>query len=80
MVTLILTAHNMGDVTGADFDAWAAHVTDRIDDACGFPVRVEQGPFSGPGMLFEDRIVGATDEQTETVREAVRAMWDEAAW
>ena len=80
MTTVTLTAHNMGDVTEADYDAWAAHVSDRIEALCGFAVNVEQGPFTGRGMLFTDRINAPNEEQEETVREAIRALWDNADW
>jgi predicted DNA-binding helix-hairpin-helix protein len=71
--TLTLTAYNLGDATEADFDAFTSYVAEKIDDATGLNVTVEQHPFrSGPST---DTIVGATDEQQETIREAVESLW-----
>lgn len=76
-----LTAYNMGsDVTEEDFDRWVTYVNDHIDAACGFSVEVEQGPFSGKGVLFEDHISGCTEDQTEAVTEALRAFWEKSEW
>ena len=76
--TVTLIAYNMGDTTEADFDGWCDYVDEHIDDACGFTVNVERAPFtSGPAS---DVITGATDEQEETIREALREFWDRAEW
>jgi hypothetical protein len=66
MIKLILSAADMGDVTEADFDAWAAFVCNNIDAGVGFVVDdVDQHRFGHAG---EDTISGATDEQREAVR------------
>ena len=79
-INVTLTAYNMDTVYEADFDKWASYVSAHINERCGFEVVVYQGPFSGSGVLFEDRLSGGTEEQRGTVRDALRAMWDEAAW
>ena len=73
-ITVTLTAYNMGEnATEADFDAFAAFVAARIDERVGFEVSVDQSSFrNGPAA---DEISGASDEQRETIREAIEAMW-----
>lgn len=75
-VAVTLTAYNMGpDATEADFDNWAAFVAERIDAACGFECEIDQAGFvGGPSR---DVVADATDEQEETVREALRSIWDD---
>lgn len=74
-----LTSYNMGDVTEEDYDLWAAYVVKHIGEKAGFPVRVNQAHFTGSSQ-FKDTVEDATDEQEEAIVEALRAMWDEAAW
>jgi hypothetical protein len=45
-VNIVLTAYNMGgDATEEDFDKWAAHAAQHINEACGVDARVEQYAF-----------------------------------
>lgn len=71
--SISLTSYNMGDVTEADFDSWVAFVNERIDERCGFTVAVDGLRFGESG---DDRISGS-DEERETIAEAVRVLWDE---
>lgn len=73
-VTVTLTSYNMGDATESDFDAWASFVAARIDDATGLDVTVDQARFGEAG---KDEIRGnVDDDMVETVREALRDLWD----
>ena len=73
--TVTLTSYNMGDATEADYGAWAAYVCEHIDERAGFSVAVEVERYgAGP---WRDVFSGCTYEQEETLREALRAMWDE---
>lgn len=79
--TIKLTSYHMGDVTEADFDAWAAYVAARIDKETGLDVTVEQYRF---GEGFEDDISEDGDDR-ETIREAIQSLWeafcaDDSAW
>jgi hypothetical protein len=74
MITLILRSYNMGNVTEAEFDAWASYVARQIDTRCGFTVDVDQARFGEAG---DDVISGATDEQRETIRETIAALWED---
>jgi len=79
--SVTLTSYNMGDVTAFDFMAWADFVTENIDDACGFEVAVESYRFGESAA--RDYVSGATPEQEETIRHALRSMWDDfcgGAW
>jgi hypothetical protein len=58
----------------ADFDSWTAFVEDEIDEACGFEVAVSQRQAHD---VQTDDISGADDADLETVREAVRTLWDQ---
>jgi len=70
-----LTAYNLGGyATEADFDAWAQYVAAHIDEACGFEVDVDQFRFVGGPA--KDEVRDATDEQGETIREALRELWE----
>jgi hypothetical protein len=72
----MLTSYDMGDATEADFDRWVEYVMQGIDTACGFEVDVTQARWqSGPDR---DRIRHATEEQEQTIREALICLWD--AW
>lgn len=76
-VAVTLTAYNMGpDATEADFDSWAKFVNDAIDARCGFTVDVDQFAFVGSSSS-RDRIANATDEQHDSIREAMVSLWDE---
>jgi hypothetical protein len=78
MPRVILTSYDTGfnyDASidaSADYDAWTDHVCAGIDAQCGFEVEVEIEPF---GRGFGDRYEG-TDDEVETMREAMRALWD----
>ncbi len=66
MIKITLSSAAMGDVSEADFDAWAAWVADHIDEATGIQVgEVDQFRF---GDADEDQITGATEEQRATLR------------
>jgi hypothetical protein len=65
IATVTLTSANMGDVTEADFDAWAAWVNERIDDVAGCPVNVEQFRF-GSGNV--NAVSGLDDAAWEAVQ------------
>ncbi len=81
--TVKLSSANMGDVTEADFDAWAAWVNDHIDAVAGCPVSVEQFAFGDSGP---DQVSGLDDAARETVLSWLRAEgWeafcaDASAW
>jgi len=82
MITLTLTAYNMGSAaTEADFDSFAALVARRIEELCapaglkGPAIEVDQFPFrGGPDR---DKVRGATDDQEEDIREALRVLWED---
>jgi leucyl aminopeptidase (aminopeptidase T) len=77
--TVTLTAYNMGaDTIEADFECWCDYVDEHLGEACGFAVNVERAPFtSGPAS---DVISNASDEQADTIREALREFWNQADW
>ncbi len=75
MVVVMLTAANMGDVDKCDFDAWAEFVDEKIDDECGFAVRVEKFRFNSGEP--RDSLHCGTSEQYGTVRTALANLWDE---
>lgn len=66
-ISIRLTAANMGDVTEADFDAWARYVTEHVDEACGVEV-AEVDQFAFVGGHGRDEVRGATSEQRETIQ------------
>ena len=72
--SITLTSYNMGDnATEADYDSFIAYVCDGIDALCGFEVEVDSSPFGrGPASDAFD----GTDEQIETMRDAMRDLWD----
>ena len=79
--TIKLTAYNMGDVTEADFDAWARYVAERIDELTGLDVTIDQFRF---GDGFEDKI-SCEDIHLEQIDEVLRGLWesfcsDGSAW
>ena len=70
MITIHLSSANMGDVTEADFDAWAAYVERHVAD----DVTVEQLPFGEAGP---DRISGGTEYERAALREMLsHSLWD----
>lgn len=81
--TVTLSSANMGNVTEADFDAWAAWVNARIDEVAGCPVSVEQFAFGASGS---DQTSGLDDATRETVLSWLRTEgWeafcaDASAW
>lgn len=82
-IQIILGSTNMGDVSEADYDAWTSYVADRIDDRCGFVVdEILPRRFGEAG---DDHARGVTEEQRDTISEALRSLWDDfcgdpAAW
>ncbi|HEY4158493.1 MAG TPA: hypothetical protein VGM29_10360 [Polyangiaceae bacterium] len=73
--TVTLTAYNLGgDADEAFFLDWIAYVGAKIDAACGFVVSVDSFRFTE--SQASDRVTGATDGQEETIREALRELWD----
>lgn len=77
-ITVTLTAYNLGpDATEAFFDEWAAYVASNLDEATGLDISVDQHAFTGRNAGgSEDTISGATDEQRETIREALSELWE----
>ncbi len=77
-IVVTLTAYNLGpDATEQDFDDWASYVAEHIDEATGLDVTVEQFGFTGRSSGGStDRVSGATSAQTETIREALAALWE----
>ena len=66
-ISVVLSAANMGDVTEADFDAWASWVTGHIDEGVGFEVaEVGQMRFGDAGP---DVVWGATCEQRAVIQD-----------
>lgn len=64
----------MGDVGAIDFGFWCDFVTANIDEACGFEVDVDAYRFGeNPGR---DCVLGATNDQEDTIREALMGLWD----
>ena len=77
--TVRLTAYNMGPyATEADFDAWVRYVAANIDEATGLDVTVDAFQFAGRGAGGdEDEISGwETEEDRETIGEALEALWE----
>lgn len=70
--TVTLTSYDLGDVTEADYDAWTDYVTDQIDGRTGLDVTVEREPFAASGS---DRIEARDEEDEQTIREAIEALW-----
>lgn len=72
--TLILGRDGMGELaTEADYDAWVTFVCERIDDATGLDVNVEE---RGAQDVQDDTIRGyAGDEQP--IRDALETLWNE---
>lgn len=81
--SITLTSADMGDVTEADFDAWVAYVSERIDEFTGLDVTVDAARFGAGGA---DRIVAENDEDRQTLRRAISVdLWekfcaDASAW
>lgn len=65
-ITITLTAYNMGNVTEADFDAWARYVDEHVSEACGVEVLVVD-QFAFGASEERDVVTGATDEQEERI-------------
>lgn len=85
MIKIKLSSAAMGDVTEADFDAWAAYVLDHIEEETGIEIaEIDQFAFGHAG---DDEISGADDDDE---RAAIRTWlavigWeafcaDESAW
>ncbi len=68
--TITLSSYNMGDVTEADFDAWAGYVERGIGELTGLDVTVEQARFGEAG---EDH---CGHVNPESVKDALRVLWD----
>lgn len=73
MITITLTAYNMGpETTEEDFDAWHSYVSAHADEAVGgenqgnTPIDVDQHSFTGGPA--EDTVTGGTEEQREAIR------------
>jgi len=64
MIKVTLTAANMGDVDDKDFDCWAEFVTEKIDEATGLTVEVDQARFGDAG---DDVITGATENERDAI-------------
>jgi hypothetical protein len=70
---IILGRDGVGEAaTEDDFMNWVGYVCDRIDDATGLSVDVE---IAQRRDVQEDRYEGDDDER-ESMRDAVRALWD----
>lgn len=72
MPTVRLSSENMGDASESDYDSYVAFVADRIDAKCGFAVEVCTERFGG---IVSQPVSGATDEQEQTISEALDALW-----
>lgn len=66
-IRITLTSANMGDnADERDFDLWARYVAETIDAATGITVgEVDQARYGEAG---EDVIVGASEDERETLR------------
>lgn len=72
----------MGDVTEADFDAWAEYVASRIDEVTSLNIEVNQARFGE--SQFED-IIDCDDIHLQQIDDSLRTLWndfcaDETAW
>lgn len=78
-ITVTLTAQNLGpDADESFFDDWAGYLNEHIDEATGLDVSVGQFAFTGRNSGGdEDVISGATDEQRETIRDAIATLWEQ---
>ena len=56
-----------------DFDAWVDCVVDNIHELCGFYVDVE---VAHSHDIQSDIIIGASEEDRQTVNEAMHSLWD----
>lgn len=68
-ISITLSSANMGDVSEADFDAWANYVAEHIESALGFKggtVDVDQRRFGEAGP---DLVGLGSSEDRERVRE-----------
>jgi hypothetical protein len=75
-VKIVLTAYNMGDVSEADFDAWASWVAAHVDEACGVDASVDQYPFRGGPS--RDTVYSADEDARDAVRRWLATEgWDE---
>ncbi len=70
--SVTLTSSTLGEATEADFASWVGFVSDRIDAACGFKVGVDAAQYGESG---DDQVRG-TDEQRQTIREAIMVLWE----
>jgi hypothetical protein len=73
-VVLRLYSYHMGDVSEADFAAWARYVESHLEIE-GLDILVDQAPFGAAG---EDALSGdCTDDEREAVLEETRhGLWD----
>jgi hypothetical protein len=83
-IRITLSSAAMGDVSEADFDAWASYVTEHVNEGAGVEVsEVDQQRFGDAG---EDRIEGATLAERDAIRTWLAVTgWDafcgdESAW
>lgn len=67
-IEIVLTSYNMGDVTEADFDAWASWVASHVEMVFGVDATVDQFRFGE--SVVDDVVRGGN----ETLREEI-AQW-----
>lgn len=68
-IKVVLSSSALGQfdmVNEHDFDIWTRYVTETIESATGIDVCVEQGQYGDCG---EDIIIGASEEERETLRQ-----------
>jgi hypothetical protein len=71
--TIVLGRDGMGALADeADFDAWVAYVSDRIDDATGLDVTVE---VRRARDVQDDAITGTDDRQP--IHDTIQSLWDD---
>lgn len=71
---VVLGSAGLGsDETEAGYAEWVQYVCEHIDARTGFWTEVDASPFRDGAS---DRFYG-TDEQIETMREAIRSLWDD---
>lgn len=74
MLKVTLGRDGMGGSSEADFDAWVAYVCAGIDGATGLSVDVDARVTRD---VQTDDISADNEEDEQTVREALRTLWDE---
>jgi hypothetical protein len=70
--TLTLGRDGLGDATEEDFDAWTRYVAARVHARTGLDVTVGQ---TSPRDVQTDRVRAASEDDEQTVREALAALW-----